>query len=291
MKFSDVFTLSVAIATAAASPVKRTDTVEITFHGAAGAQFTQAFPADSTVISITNPLSVSKISSDTDSVDCSFTGVNGSITTVDGDESSDVGPPQTQVSGTCAKVSLATRRSNDVLITFIGAADAQFTQSFPVDDMSCIQQFPGVALADLCLGNPLSISHISNSDSGVECTFIGVDNSNTVVDGARQVDVGPPQTQVSGQCFELPTTSRRSDRTVEVTFIGAGSAQFTRSFPIDGLTHNIDNVLSISHIEVDDSSVSCVFGGVDNSVTSVTGPQTVDVGPPQTQVQGACWAN
>ncbi|KAJ5938637.1 hypothetical protein N7466_001771 [Penicillium verhagenii] len=279
MKFSDVFTLSVAVATAAASPVKRTDTVEITFHGAAGAQFTQAFPTDSTVISITNPLSVSKISSDTHSVDCSFTGVNGSITTVDGDESSDVGPPQTQVSGTCAKVSLVTRRSNDVLITFIGAADAQFTQSFPVDDS--VQT----------ISNPLSISHISNSDSGVECIFIGVNNSNTVVDGASQVDVGPPQTQVSGQCFELPTTSRRSDHNVEVTFIGAGSAQFTQYFPIDGLAHNIDNVLSISHIEVDDSSVSCVFGGVDNSVTSVTGPQTVDVGPPQTQIQGACWAN
>ncbi|KAJ5556259.1 hypothetical protein N7494_000174 [Penicillium frequentans] len=277
MKFSEVLAFSVAFATASAAPTKRTDTVEITFHGAAGAQFTQSFPTDDTATSIYNPLSISKISSSTNLVECSFTGVDGSFTTVDGAVSSDVGPPQTQVSGTCVKLPSRRRRSHDVVITFIGAADAEFTQSFPIDDT--VHK----------ISNPLSISHISNSDDGVECSFTGVDNSYTVVDGAVEVDVGPPQTQVSGRCFELPTPARRSYG-AKVTFIGAADAQFVQYFPLDGLTYDISNVLSISHIELDKAGVTCTFDGVDNSVTSVTGPETVDVGPPQTQVKGTCWA-
>ncbi|KAJ5635099.1 uncharacterized protein N7484_008412 [Penicillium longicatenatum] len=277
MKFSEILAFSVAFATATAAPAKRTDTVEITFHGAAGAQFTQSFPTDDTTTSIYNPLSISKISSNTNLVECSFTGVDGSFTTVDGAVSSDVGPPQTQVSGTCFKLPSQRRRSRDVAITFIGAAGAQFTQSFPIDDT--VQT----------ISNPLSISHISNSNDGVECYFTGVDNSYTVVDGAVEVDVGPPQTQVSGQCFELPTPARRSYGGAKVTFIGAAGAKFAQRFPLDGLTYDITNVLSISHIEVDEAGVSCTFDGVDNSVTSVTGPNTVDVGPPQTQVRGSCW--
>lgn len=151
MKFSEILAFSVAFATAIAAPTKRTDTVEITFHGAAGAQFTQSFPEDGTTTSIcmftaryfkglevltvtANPLSISQISSYTDLVECTFTGVDGSFTTVDGAVSSDVGPPQTQVSGTCVKLPSQRRRSHDVVITFIGAAGAQFTQSFPIDD-------------------------------------------------------------------------------------------------------------------------------------------------------------
>lgn len=52
MKFSEILAYSVAFATATAAPTKRTDTVEITFHGAAGAQFTQSFPTDDTATSI-----------------------------------------------------------------------------------------------------------------------------------------------------------------------------------------------------------------------------------------------
>ncbi|KAJ6002501.1 hypothetical protein N7451_005048 [Penicillium sp. IBT 35674x] len=263
MKFSEILAFSVAFATATAAPTKRTDTVEITFHGAAGAQFTQSFPTDDTATSISNPLSISKISSNTNLVECSFTGVDGSFTTVDGAVSSDVGPPQTQVSGTCVKLPSRRRRTHDVVITFIGAADAQFTQSFPIDDT--VQR----------INNPLSISHISNSDDGMELLRLMLD---------------PPQTQVSGRCFELPTPARRSYG-AKVTFIGAADAQFVQYFPIDGLTYSISNVLSISHIELDKAGVTCTFDGVDNSVTSVTGPETVDVGPPQTQVKGTCWAN
>ena len=50
--------------------------------------------------------------------------------------------------------------------------------------------------------DPLSISHIEVVD-GVFCTFNGIDGSITVVQGPDTVDVGPPQTQVSGQCFDF----------------------------------------------------------------------------------------
>lgn len=48
--------------------------------------------------------------------------------------------------------------------------------------------------------NPLSISHIT-SLGGATCSFVGIDGSHTVVVGAQTVDVGPPQTQVSGSCL------------------------------------------------------------------------------------------
>lgn len=57
-----------------------------------------------------------------------------------------------------------------------------------------------------------------------------------------------------------------------------------------GKLTSLANPLSISHIEIDASGVSCTFKGVDQSVTTVTGPATVDVGPPQTQIEGTCSA-
>ena len=51
-------------------------------------------------------------------------------------------------------------------------------------------------------GNPLSVSHIE-SQGGATCTIIGIDGSVTTVVGATTVDVGPPQTQVSGTCRAL----------------------------------------------------------------------------------------
>lgn len=80
------------------------------------------------------------------------------------------------------------------------------------------------------VANPLSISHISSSTNGVDCTFNGIDNSVTTVNGAESVDVGPPQTQVSGSCQNLG----RRDNSVSVTFIGAADANFEQVFPIDG---------------------------------------------------------
>ncbi|MCJ1243526.1 hypothetical protein MMC30_000723 [Trapelia coarctata] len=73
-------------------------------------------------------------------------------------------------------------------ITFQGATpEAQFTQSFPGDG-TVVQ-----------ITNPLSISHIS-SLGGATCAFYGIDGSHTILVGAQTVDVGPPQTQISGVC-------------------------------------------------------------------------------------------
>lgn len=55
----------------------------------------------------------------------------------------------------------------------------------------------------------------------------------------------------------------------------------------DKNANNVDNDLSISKISVHGGS-SCVFYGVDGSVTSVGNGKTVDVGPPQTQTRGHC---
>ncbi|GLI77490.1 hypothetical protein PoHVEF18_005780 [Penicillium ochrochloron] len=156
------------------------------------------------------------------------------------------------------------RRTDQVAITFIGAADAQFSQSFPTDG------------SQVSITNPLSISHIASSTNGVSCTFHGIDNSDTTVNGAQTVDVGPPQTQVHGSCHLSGGSPQ-----VSVSFIGAADAQFSQSFPVDG---------SSVQIKIDSAGASCVFKGIDNSVTTVTGPATVDVGPPQTQVQGTCSA-
>jgi len=53
--------------------------------------------------------------------------------------------------------------------------------------------------SNLVTDNPLSISHIRTYNYA-SCTFKGVDGSNTVLNGPGSVDVGPPQTQISGRC-------------------------------------------------------------------------------------------
>ncbi|OOF95033.1 hypothetical protein ASPCADRAFT_208646 [Aspergillus carbonarius ITEM 5010] len=172
------------------------NTAQVTFIGAADAQFTQDFPIDGSVVKITNPLSISHIYDATKGTVCTFDGIDHSVTTVTGVGQVDVGPPQTQVQGSCRWGSTA-RGSPDhsqpspgqVLITFIGAANAQFQQAFPTNG------------ASTAITNPLSISHISSGTSGVHCTFNGIDHSVTNVNGAVTVDVGPPQTQVSGACY------------------------------------------------------------------------------------------
>ena len=165
----------------------------------------------------------------------------------------------------------------------------------------------------------MSISHISSNAAGVQCSFNGIDHSVTAVNGAETVDVGPPQTQVSGSCQELgsgpnpptpPIQPQPVGGQVQVTFLGAANAQFTQSFPTNGQATQISmsfrirssvwmkgpelivtaNPLSISHIELDTQGVTCVFAGIDHSVTAVNGAQLVDVGPPQTQVSGSCTA-
>lgn len=82
-----------------------------------------------------NVLSVSSISSSTNGITCTFNGVDGSVTSVSGAQSADVGPPQTQVSGHCSKLWRRSQpqRRDSVAVTFEGAADAEFQQYFPTD--------------------------------------------------------------------------------------------------------------------------------------------------------------
>ncbi|PYH28354.1 uncharacterized protein BO87DRAFT_371165 [Aspergillus neoniger CBS 115656] len=172
------------------------DTAKVTFIGAADAQFTQDFPTDGSNVKITNPLSISHISCSTQGAVCTFDGIDHSVTTVTGVGQVDVGPPQTQVQGSCrfgsgstpSKRGQTQPTGGQVLITFVGAANAQFQQQFPTNGVSTK------------ISNPLSISHISSTTGGVKCTFNGVDNSVTTINGAQTVDVGPPQTQISGTC-------------------------------------------------------------------------------------------
>ncbi|KAL9011690.1 MAG: hypothetical protein Q9173_003484 [Seirophora scorigena] len=87
-------------------------------------------------------------------------------------------------------------------ITFIGAADGVFYQSVPTDGsvFSITLSVPATSVPNLIpAANPLSVSKI-RSEGGATCSFTGIDGSSTVVVGAQTVDVGPPQTQISGSC-------------------------------------------------------------------------------------------
>ncbi|KAM0804916.1 hypothetical protein BDR22DRAFT_885010 [Usnea florida] len=83
--------------------------------------------------------------------------------------------------------------------------------------------------------------------------------------------------------------SARQEFEVGITFIGEGSdpSTYFQQFPTDDQPYPIDNPLIVSQI----SSVGggfCVFTGLNGSSTVVFGEETVDVVPPQVQVQGDC---
>ncbi|KAI4162896.1 MAG: hypothetical protein LQ342_003407 [Letrouitia transgressa] len=103
MKFLAIPTaLLLAVSSVSAAPAIETRqfAAQITFYGAADAKYSLSIPADGSVVRITNPLSVSKISS-LGGATCSFKGIDGSNTVVVGAQTVDVGPPQTQISATC----------------------------------------------------------------------------------------------------------------------------------------------------------------------------------------------
>lgn len=72
----------------------------------------------------------------------------------------------------------------------------------PIDIFETISPESCAYLTYTIPDNPLSVSHIA-SQGGATCTLFGVDGSVTTVVGANTVDVGPPQTQVSGTCRAL----------------------------------------------------------------------------------------
>ncbi|MCJ1350876.1 MAG: hypothetical protein MMC33_000857 [Icmadophila ericetorum] len=82
--------------------------VSVTFEGATPeAQFTQSVPTDSE-FTVYNDLSISHIQVGTPysgcTTECTFYGIDGSVTETYGAGFSDVGPPQTQTSGYCTAI-------------------------------------------------------------------------------------------------------------------------------------------------------------------------------------------
>lgn len=53
---------------------------------------------------VANPISVDHINCSDPHADCTFYGKDGSVTPVSGTATATVGPPQTQVSGTCHSI-------------------------------------------------------------------------------------------------------------------------------------------------------------------------------------------
>jgi hypothetical protein len=100
---------------------------------------------------------------------------------------------------------------------------------------------------------------------------------------------------------------------VSVTFYGAAGASFNQQFAADSKIYRISkffpcslhigwkrtgnvnhwqflfaaNPLSISYIKVEGPAI-CTFYGINKGITHVIDGQVVPVGPPQTQVFGAC---
>ena len=92
-------TLGLAASTLAwaapSQPITRDNSITVTFIGAAGAQFSQAIPFDSTFTHVDNDLSISHIATSGGPVACF--GVDGSINKFPAAGYADVGPPQTIV--------------------------------------------------------------------------------------------------------------------------------------------------------------------------------------------------
>ncbi|KAK2760830.1 hypothetical protein FQN54_002069 [Arachnomyces sp. PD_36] len=100
---SVAFALFAALVNAAPNPqTQAAPIVTATFHGAdADASFQQDFISGGNTADITNDLSITYISVEAGAGSCTFYGVDGSVTTVNGGGRVPVGPPQTQISGSC----------------------------------------------------------------------------------------------------------------------------------------------------------------------------------------------
>ncbi|EXJ80989.1 hypothetical protein A1O3_07277 [Capronia epimyces CBS 606.96] len=86
----------------------------------------------------------------------------------------------------------ARQSSASVSVTFIGAADGQYTLDVPLDSVFTPTN------------NALSVSHISTVGAG-PCVFFGVDGAVYVSPPAGgEGDVGPPQTIAGGICGPFP---------------------------------------------------------------------------------------
>jgi hypothetical protein len=83
-------------------------------------------------------------------------------------------------------------------------------------------------------------------------------------------------------------------QTVSITFNGAAGAKYSVPVPFDGVSHNTNNVLSISSISIDpsyniDIAAVCIIETVDVPAALVSqGSGVWTVGPPQTVISIQC---
>lgn len=94
---------------------------------------------------------------------------------------------------------------------------------------------------------------------------------------------------LANTALAAPSVEKRTD-SVHVQWQGAADAVADQYVAVDSVSYPPNADFSVSHIAVLDNrpSVTCVATGVDGSFTTVSGGQTIDVGPPQLQISIIC---
>ncbi|RAL60540.1 hypothetical protein DID88_009736 [Monilinia fructigena] len=168
------------------------NTAPITFHGAAGAQYTLNVPLDGITTPTNNVLSISSISTSGFDVqqNCKIHTVDYTPALVEGPENTwVVGPPQTILDISCTSGSTPPVRHISVF-ELDGAADAKYFVSVPLGG------------GPVNTNNVLSISQVRSTYPNIpSCTFDTVDVEPAFVQIAAGVwNLGPPQTVRSISC-------------------------------------------------------------------------------------------
>ncbi|KAG9241781.1 hypothetical protein BJ878DRAFT_210935 [Calycina marina] len=191
MQFTNILSLVACLAFTSALPAP-SNFYDVTFHGAASAEYTIKVLADGRTINTGNALSISSISSSLDVEKyCTLRTVDYPPTLVEGPSGTwQVGPPQTVLSIACNKP-VEPPSPVTVDIEFNGAADAKYSLNVPLD---------GTVVPT---NNELSISTIFTTFAGLpNCNIKYVDfPAALVLISANIWAVGPPQTVLSIQCF------------------------------------------------------------------------------------------
>ncbi|KAF7950013.1 hypothetical protein EAE96_007317 [Botrytis aclada] len=191
MYFTTIATLLTSLALTSALPLSPPlNTASLTFHGAAGAQYTLSVPLDGSTTSTNNVLSISSISSDGFDVqkNCKIHAVDYTPALVQGPPNTwQVGPPQTIIDVSCT--SGGSPSGQVISIELDGAADAKYFISVPLGG------------GPVYTNNALSISQVRSTYNIPNCKFDTVDYAPAFVQIASGVwNMGPPQTVRSVSC-------------------------------------------------------------------------------------------
>ncbi|ATZ56211.1 hypothetical protein BCIN_13g00600 [Botrytis cinerea B05.10] len=191
MYFTTIATLVASLALTSALPLSPPlNTASLTFHGAAGAQYTLSVPLDGSTTSTNNALSISSISTDGFDVqnNCRIHAVDYTPALVQGPPNTwQVGPPQTIIDISCT--SGGSPSGQVISIELDGAADAKYFISVPLGG------------GPVYTNNALSISQVRSTYNIPNCKFDTVDYTPAFVQIASGVwNMGPPQTVRSVSC-------------------------------------------------------------------------------------------